>query len=68
MLAVLGLLVLAFFLATDPMVLPGWTEKVGWGRNQVDAVSDARWGTAIGVAGSAAIIVSGLWLLVRRSI
>ena len=74
-LVVLGLLAMVFFLATDPMVMPRWTGEVGWGRNQahvynqrVDAAADAWWGTAIGVAGSAAIVVSGLWLLLRKSI
>lgn len=63
-----GILVLAFFVGTDVTLVPGWMERVGWGHNQVDAVADARWGTVIGVAGSATIIASGLWLLVRRSI
>ena len=67
-LVVSGVLVLAFYLATDATVMPGWMERVGWGRNQVDAVADGRWGTVIGVAGSVAIIASGLWLLFRRSI
>ncbi len=66
-LVILGLLVLVFFLATDPTLRPMWAEKVGWGHNQVDAAIDAWWGTAIGVAGSAAIILSGLWLLLRKS-
>lgn len=68
MLVIAGLLVLVFFLITDAALMPGWMEKVGWGRNQVDAVTDARWGTLIGVIGSVAIICSGVWLLVRRSI
>jgi hypothetical protein len=67
-LMVLGLLTLLFFLATDATMMPEWMEKVGWGRNQVDASTDARWGTVIGVIGSIAIIGSGLWLLVRRAI
>ena len=37
-LVVSGVLVLAFYLATDATVMPGWMERVGWGRNQVDAV------------------------------
>lgn len=68
MLVVAGLLVLVFFLATDAAIMPAWMEKLGWGRNQVDAVTDSRWGTAIGVVGSLAVIVTGLWLLVRRSV
>jgi hypothetical protein len=68
LLVILGLLALVFFLATDVTVMPQWAEKVGWGRNQVDAATDARYGTMIGVAGSGAIIISGLWLLVRRSV
>ncbi len=67
-LVILGLLVLVFFLATDATLMPAWAEKVGWKSNRVDAATDARWGTAIGVAGSASIVVSGLWLLLRKSI
>ena len=67
-LVILGLVVLTFFLATDPTVLPQWMEEVGWPRNQVDAVTDARWGTGIGLVGSLAIVVTGLWLLVRKAI
>lgn len=68
LLLVLGLAVLVFFTITDAAITPDWMEKVGWGRNQVDAVADARWGTIIGLIGSVAIMVTGLWLLVRRSI
>lgn len=67
-LVIAGLLVLVFFLATDAAMMPAWIEKIGWGRNQVDAVTDSRWGTIIGVIGSLAVICTGMWLLVRRSV
>ena len=66
-LVVVGLLAFAFFLATDVALVPQWAQKIGWSDNQVDAARDARFGTIIGVAGSWAIILSGLWLLARRS-
>lgn len=68
MLVIAGLLVLVFFLATDAAIMPAWADNVGWSRNQVDAVTDARWGTIIGVSGSVVIVITGLWLLIRRSV
>ena len=65
-LLLLGLLGVAFFLATDP--------RFGWGTNldgsqstnPIDANHDARPGTLVGVAGSGLAMIGGVWLAVRR--
>lgn len=62
----LGLLCVAFFLATDP--------RYGWGlrldgdpqTNRIDAYHDARPGTIVGVAGGAIAVLGGMWLAIRR--
>lgn len=65
LIAVLGA---AFILATDPQVVPQGAKVVGWPTNVVDASREAIAGTALGLAGAAAIGLIGLWLLVRKAI
>jgi hypothetical protein len=58
-----GLLGIVFFWLTDPR----------WGVfsrpvvDVVDAINEASPGTYIGIAGSAVIVVIGLWLMTRRT-
>lgn len=59
---------MAFFLATDPRIMPKWATRVGWSANLVDATSDALAGTVLGLAGALVIFLIGLWLLVRKAI
>ncbi len=63
-----GVVGLAFFLLTDPKMFPARIGPMGWRDNLVDAVQDAQYGTAIGLAGSAVILGIGLWLVLRRSV
>jgi hypothetical protein len=78
----LGLLGVAFFWMTDPHLGPpghpvadvhqhvDWRHVLfvlrGSPENPVDAASQARTGTFIGVAGSLGVLLSGLWLSTRR--
>jgi hypothetical protein len=59
-----GVLGIVFFLLTDPRYGP-LTRPAG---NPVDAANEAFWGTAVGVAGSAVVLLIGLWLTLRRSV
>jgi hypothetical protein len=57
-----GLLGIVFFWATDP--------RSGWARaantTVVDAIQEASAGTFVGLAGSAMVLLIGLWLMTRR--
>ena len=81
-LALLGVIGAAFFWATDPrlgpsvhrMAAPGlrfdWRHWLyllrGSPDNVVDAANQALTGTLVGIAGSIALLIVGLWLLTRR--
>ncbi|HZK79588.1 MAG TPA: hypothetical protein VFC46_00940 [Humisphaera sp.] len=81
-LALLGLLGIAFFWLTDPHFGPNghavldshrhvdWRHWIfvlrGSPDNAVDAANQALTGTLVGIAGSIAILVVGLWLVTRR--
>ena len=62
-LAFAGLLGALFFWMTDP--------RFGAARNAsyelIDRVNEARIGTTVGIAGSAVVLVIGLWLMTRRT-
>jgi hypothetical protein len=63
-LVIAGLLGIAFFWATDPRygIIRSAAENV------IDAANQARIGTWVGIAGSAIVLVIGLWLLTRRTV
>ena len=62
-LAIIGIACMAFFWLTDPRALLGrWL--VGDG---VDAVNQSHLGTQVGIAGCAAALLIGLWLMTRRT-
>ena len=63
-----GLLGIAFFVGTDARFMPAWATRIGWSANMVDATSDSICGTLVGLAGSAAVVCTGVWLTARRSI
>lgn len=63
-----GIAGIAFFLATDPRVMPQWASRVGWSANVVDATREAITGTVLGLAGAVAILLIGVWLLIRKAI
>jgi hypothetical protein len=63
-LVVAGLLGVGFFWATDPRY--GLMHQTG--ENLIDAVKEARIGTFVGVGGSIAVLMIGLWLLTRRPV
>src|SRR5687767_8373243 len=64
-LIVTGLLCLAFFWATDPAI--GIADHVmPPGLNRIDAANQARPGTYIGIVGSAGVILTGIWLLMKQ--
>lgn len=67
-LLVCGLLAGIFFLATDPRSAGVWADHLGWSSNTVDAATDATPGTFIGIAGSLLVLLTGLWLMLRRAI
>jgi hypothetical protein len=81
-LAVLGLLGGLFFWLTDPRLGPEarrqpqgaadvrhWVYRLrGSYDNPVDAANTAWLGTAVGIAGSAAVLATGVWLLTRRTV
>ena len=62
----LGLLGVAFFVATDPRY--GWGTDLDGTRdtNVIDAYHIARPGTTVGVVGSGLAMLGGLWLAARR--
>jgi hypothetical protein len=58
-----GLAGVAFFTLTDPgSVFGRWL--IGDG---IDALREARTGTFVGLAGSAAALIIGAWLLTRKA-
>jgi hypothetical protein len=77
----IGMIGAAFFWATDPRFGPE-VHQFGSGRldwrhwlfllrgspgNVIDAANQTMLSTLVGVAGSAALLLIGLWLLTRRS-
>jgi len=63
-LVIAGLLGIGFFWIIDPrygLVHPA-SEQL------IDAANQARLGTFVGIAGSAVVLVIGLWLLTRRAV
>jgi len=59
-----GLAGVLFFWLTDPR----WgLQRFGASPDILDAVQEARVGTMVGVAGSAFVLVIGLWLITRRA-
>jgi hypothetical protein len=59
-----GAVGIVFFLATDPRGVVGrWL--IGSG---VDAANQSWMGTTVGLAGSAAALLIGLWLLTRQRV
>ena len=80
-LALLGVLGVAFFWLTDPKYGPvlgrgaGWYDPRSWlsamrgtPTNLIDAANEASVATWVGLAGSAAVLLVGLWLLARRAV
>jgi len=65
-LVVCGLLALAFFIVSDPQLGFGLRMDGRELGNVIDAANDARWATITGIAGSAFVVVLGIWLLMRR--
>ena len=59
-----GLLGGLFFWLTDPRY--GFMHPSG--ENLVDAANQAQIGTIVGIAGSAAVLIIGLWLLTRKTV
>lgn len=59
-----GLLGIAFFALTDPR--SGWA-MIDATENKIDAVRDAATATYVGIAGSLAVLMIGLWLMTRRT-
>ncbi len=60
-----GLLAGGFFYLTDPRLGP--VGRTLSRHDVVDAVNQAAPGTFIGLAGSAAVLLIGLWLMTRRA-
>jgi hypothetical protein len=80
-LVALGLLGVVFFWVTDPHFGPGlaghypWFDPRHWvallrgaPSNTIDAVHEAAVATLVGVAGSVAVLLIGLWLLARQTV
>jgi hypothetical protein len=81
-LALLGLLGVMFFWATDPHLGPtgrtvaNWRGHADWRHwlfvlrgspdNIVDASNQALAGTLVGIVGSVCVLLVGIWLLTRR--
>jgi hypothetical protein len=63
-LALAGLLGIAFFWLTDPKY--GFAGQVG--RVSIDQINEAWPGTLIGAAGSALVLLIGLWLMTRKAV
>jgi hypothetical protein len=63
-LVLVGLLGIAFFWLTDPR--RGWFAGESGAPGVIDAIRQASPGTFIGVAGSALVLLIGLWLTMRR--
>ena len=64
-LVLLGAAGLLFFWATDPRY--GLGGRWGAAENVVDAANEALVGTAVGLAGSVAVLLIGVWLATRRA-
>jgi hypothetical protein len=58
-----GLAGAAFFLLTDPKI--GWL-KSRTSENVIDSIRLGSIATCVGLAGSAVVVVIGLWLVCRR--
>jgi hypothetical protein len=80
-LTLLGGLGGVFFWLTDPRYGPAVGRGVGWydprswlaalrgtHANLIDAANEASVATLVGVVGSAAVFLAGLWLLTRRTV
>ena len=65
-LVIAGILGVAFFWLTDPRW--GWTgaADAASAPTVIDAVRQASPGTFVGIAGSALVLLIGLWLMTRR--
>jgi hypothetical protein len=63
-LVIAGLLGIGFFWATDPR----WGLVHPQAQSVIDAANQARIGTMVGVGGSIAVLLIGLWLLTRRPV
>ena len=61
-----GALGLAFFYLTDPRW--GWLGRHSAGDDAIDAVHRLAPGTIVGLAGSAIVLLIGLWLATRRAV
>lgn len=61
-----GLLGIGFFWLTDPRhgALPRTAQA---GENVIDSMRHASAGTFVGIAGSALVLLIGLWLMMRRT-
>lgn len=62
-LALSGLAGALFFWLTDPRF--GTARATGY--EVIDRVNEARIGTVVGIAGSAVVLMIGLWLMTRRT-
>jgi hypothetical protein len=66
LLTFVGLLVGAWFWATDPtMGVANYVMNLS--HNRIDAANQAWPGTMVGLIGSVAVVLTGLWLLTRRT-
>jgi hypothetical protein len=61
-----GLLAAAFFWATDPAIGIA-TRVMDPALNVNDAANQAWPGTVVGLIGSGGVVLTGLWLLTRRT-
>jgi hypothetical protein len=61
-LALAGLCGAAFFLITDPRFGP---QRLAY--DVIDRVNQAHVGTVVGIVGSLAVLVIGLWLMTRKT-
>ena len=66
-LVIAGLLGIGFFWLTDPRYGAFPQRSASAGDNVIDAMRHASTGTFIGVAGSALVLLIGLWLMTRRA-
>ena len=57
---------MAFFYLTDPRW--GWLGRHSAGEDAIDAVHRLAPGTMVGLAGSAIVLLVGLWLATRRAV
>ena len=64
MLALAGAVGVLFFWATDPRF--GWLRDWAGADNAVDASNQALVGTFVGIVGSVAVLLIGLWIVLRR--